>query len=353
MFPYKLDLVSMKYRWSHLRCIPIDSPRALCKHMVKLGRCSLGSSCFFDHPNSSLGNSPQLANLTESRVSSKHKLIKSGRAFAFRRFLCAQYPSLFLTISSSRSAPLVIDVAGGKGELSFELTNLNGANCIVMDPRPVLDLSSFIDKWNRGLYVRNKHWKPFSPYFQEHSQPQAPTHWRLLVDKQLLNWIAEEAPSCRPEEYHAFVTKSINTLYFSDAAMPDKPSDEGVIPGFPELIETIKKADILLGLHPDAAAEFIVDIGLTLNIPFAVVPCCVFPESFPHRRLPDGRQVRNCDEFVEYLLLKDPRIKEETLEFQGRNRCVYFKPETFDQREEEKTAKTENRQVKSWIASYL
>ena len=39
-----------------------------------------------------------------------------------------------------------------------------------------------------------------------------------------------------------------------------------------------------VGLHPDEATDAIVDVALQLNIPFAVVPCCVFPNSFAHVR---------------------------------------------------------------------
>ena len=42
--------------------------------------------------------------------------------------------------------------------------------------------------------------------------------------------------------------------------------------------------DTQVGLHPDEATDAIVDVALQLNIPFAVVPCCVFPNSFAHVR---------------------------------------------------------------------
>ena len=32
---------------------------------------------------------------------------------------------------------MVLDVAGGTGALSFELENLNGIGCCVLDPRPL------------------------------------------------------------------------------------------------------------------------------------------------------------------------------------------------------------------------
>ena len=36
-------------------------------------------------------------------------------------------------------------------------------------------------------------------------------------------------------------------------------------------------------MHPDQATEPIVDLALRLGVPFAVVPCCVYPGLFPFR----------------------------------------------------------------------
>ena len=49
---------------------------------------------------------------------------------------------------------ITLDVAGGKGELAFELVNLNRIPTTVVDPRP-LDLSSYKRKFEYGIYWRN------------------------------------------------------------------------------------------------------------------------------------------------------------------------------------------------------
>lgn len=41
----------------------------------------------------------------------------------------------------------------------------------------------------------------------------------------------------------------------------------------------------VVGLHPDQATDSILDFALECGKPFAIVPCCVFPRLFPHRRL--------------------------------------------------------------------
>ena len=69
-------------------------------------------------------------------------------------------------------------------------------------------------------------------------------------------------------------------------------------------------------MHPDQATEPIVDAALLYGLPFAVVPCCVFAELAPQRRLPcphrvpdcplcpDGKTVTNTEDLVRYLSLK-------------------------------------------------
>ena len=102
-------------------------------------------------------------------------------------------------------------------------------------------------------------------------------------------------------------------------------------------------------MHPDQATEAIVSCALELGRPFAVVPCCVFPYSFPDRRLPLAprfdykfneddqtstsasicRPVVEYADFLEYLQRKPAlecgmqRASKEFLSFVGKN-CVVF-----------------------------
>ena len=57
----------------------------------------------------------------------------------------------------------------------------------------------------------------------------------------------------------------------------------------------------------------------TLGKPFAVLPCCVFANAFPSRRV-QGGLVRTHAQLVAYLRAKEPsRIRVATLPFGGRN----------------------------------
>ena len=81
----------------------------------------------------------------------------------------------------------------------------------------------------------------------------------------------------------------------------------------------------IVGLHPDQASEAIVDAALALGKPFAVVPCCVFPSTFPQRRLRSGQHVRTYRGFLKYLRAKHPDIETARLPFEGRNRVVFWR----------------------------
>lgn len=60
------------------------------------------------------------------------KIANDGRCAVFRRWLINVFGIDYLKSGSG-----IIDVAGGKGELSFELLNLNGISSCVYDPRPL------------------------------------------------------------------------------------------------------------------------------------------------------------------------------------------------------------------------
>ncbi|KAI8608672.1 hypothetical protein BC830DRAFT_1154319 [Chytriomyces sp. MP71] len=83
---------------------------------------------------------------------------------------------------------------------------------------------------------------------------------------------------------------------------------------------------LIIGLHPDQATEPIVDIGLRQNIPWAIVPCCVFPQLYPDRIWPgeEGGQVNSTEKLIDWLKTKDPGIREAYLPFEGRNRVLYW-----------------------------
>jgi hypothetical protein len=91
----------------------------------------------------------------------------------------------------------------------------------------------------------------------------------------------------------------------------------------------------LVGLHPDQCTEAILDVALRHNKSVAIVPCCVFPSLFPMRMIPsmneqlatdaEMKPVQTYDDFLIYLLRKDTRLRRATLPFEGKSECIYMK----------------------------
>ena len=90
------------------------------------------------------------------------------------------------------------------------------------------------------------------------------------------------------------------------------------------------KCTLIVGIHADIATEYIVDCAIEFNTAFAVVPCCVFPKSFPQRRLKDGTQVKTLSQFLLYLVEKGEQnhlhFQTHKLRFDGQNTVVYYNP---------------------------
>ena len=91
-----------------------------------------------------------------------------------------------------------------------------------------------------------------------------------------------------------------------------------------ELDQVQQIVNARIRMNSDVATRIMTpDAAIELGKPFAVVPCCVFPELFPERRTKDGDSVRTYVQFIDYLVAKHPDIKLAYLPFKGRNRVVY------------------------------
>jgi len=166
----------------------------------------------------------------------------------------------------------ILDVAGGRGALSFLLRQQHGRRCIVIDPavRTASMRSQQLLRLTKRERRRLKH------------LGQKPS----LELEQRCEWF----DSAFVRQHH----------------------------------ELLSKADAIVGMHPDQATEAIVDAALLYGLPCAVVPCCVFPHLAPHRRLPGGKAVTATEDFVKYLELKIGAASGVTsLNFTGANTVVF------------------------------
>lgn len=213
-------------------------------------------------------------------VQGVHEDTKAGKALRSSRFaawLLDQYGRESLSVGSG-----VLDVAGGQGDLSWALSFDAGVPCTLIDPG--LRRGGLLKSWQRRALRKS----------------------------------GKECFSHVPEEFCAslFGPPSAESCQ-SDAAGPDASRAA--------YAQLLLQSSLVVGLHPDEATEAIVDLALASGCRFAVVPCCVFANKFPDRRLPrTGEPIRTVNQFCEYLRAKDERIRETLLDFEGRNKVLYI-----------------------------
>jgi hypothetical protein len=98
-----------------------------------------------------------------------------------------------------KSGSGILDVAGGKGEVSFEIINLNGIQSTVFDPRP-LDLYRYKRKLQFGYYHRNEMFECYNPL------PPIPAHSHNILAELTANEIEQgDNNTCRlPQHIRGF-----------------------------------------------------------------------------------------------------------------------------------------------------
>lgn len=170
----------------------------------------------------------------------------------------------------------VLDVAGGRGELAFELTLGFSIPVTVVDPRPL--------KLSKPQSKRLK---------QAHG-----------VDSEAAKvWLHEHIPSFQTELNEDFLLEGGQRA-------------------------TLEKAAVIVGLHPDQATGAICEYALRHGRPFAVVPCCVFSDMFPERKLPGEageRLVRTHEDLCRWIRARDSKIEDGFLNFEGKNQVVFMR----------------------------
>lgn len=176
----------------------------------------------------------------------------------------------------------VLDIAGGKGEVSMFLSHGYNIQCTVVEPE-----------------MRKR-----------------PRHWVGRIRRLTNRMVRNEDPSSTtpvPDEWPYEREPTYMTTYLDDAFLRQHT-------------DIVDSSALLIGLHADQATEPIVDTALKLGKAFAVIPCCIFSNEFPDRRLANGQPVATTEDFIQYLCEKDTRIQRTYLGFEGKNVVVYLKP---------------------------
>jgi hypothetical protein len=198
----------------------------------------------------------------------------------------------------------VLDIAGGAGGLAFELSVRHAIPCIVVDTQPVKYKGSQV----RHLKFRKQCLEklvqaaqsPLAQNLRNRFQSRDFVQYRTLLDTSWVLSSEEDDIICRGNE----TQKQLRSILHQ------------------------RNCSVLVGLHPDQATDPIIDVGLALQIPWAIVPCCVFPTFFQQRRLKCGKVVRTYEDLCHYILQKDTNVQQATLPFRGRNEVFFWHPQT-------------------------
>lgn len=200
----------------------------------------------------------------------------------------------------------VLDIAGGNGGVSFELSVRYGIPSTLLEMRSDIQLSSMARRRMKRIHNHRCH---------SMNLDQSPMLKHLILH----DLAPQDDGVTLPDISTCFDSHDLPFTHFP-CKFPEYLSD---LVNDPELISLVQNASILVGVHPDEATEAIVDTALHFKIPFAIVPCCLHSSLYPHRMLPINRAVNSYDLFIEYLAAKHTNIQRVRLPFEGRNICLY------------------------------
>ncbi|KAF9915577.1 hypothetical protein BX616_005835 [Lobosporangium transversale] len=304
-----------------------------CKFWINSLKC-IKKDCLKRHPTGTEYNRVQeiwvkehsqarkeRSKLLEDPHAISSKVPHSQRALIFCKWLVREFGKDFLNSGSG-----VLDIAGGKGEVSMFLTHMFGVRSTVVEPNERKDkpykrkilmnaIKKQLDIEAGGDGHLYKRMDPLLLALNNQQSMNAQTKPQQEVDHATdAEIIKDEKRRHKKQQIEQFVVPRLTALLDESFLVNHKDVFEG--------------ASILIGMHPDQATEPIVDIALKHDKPFAVVPCCVFAHDNPHRRLSDGGRVNTTIEFVQYLMEKKPlgnRISKDYLPFDGINVVVFQK----------------------------
>ncbi|RUS21368.1 hypothetical protein BC937DRAFT_92897 [Endogone sp. FLAS-F59071] len=301
----------------------IEGDPELCKFWVNTGRCDKGETCEFVHMKDEeemrrarrewVEKRTRLRQLIAHDPAGQHpvfsKKSRHQRASIFASFLVDKFGIPFLNSGSG-----VLDVAGGKGDVGLELARRFGIRCTLVEPRK--------DVWEEseeGYMFRNKKngkevkFKKDRKHKYQHGRDSDP-----LKEK-------PDDPLVPPSSLFTHINTILPPLDDPDFPPPDPP-----------LVDALRTCSILIGLHPDAATDSIVDHALAHHKPFAVIPCCVFKRAGERRRqwIEENvdREVATYEDLCEYLCWKvrtvsgnTRTVRREWVGFVGRNTVLLGK----------------------------
>jgi hypothetical protein len=271
---------------------------------------------------------------------------KKHRVYVLREFILQTYGAAYL-----KPGVVILDVAGGKGDLSWLLYNVDDLHSVVVDPRRTINhidksvafLRAHPEECRRRAVPGIATYQPIAalmPQLQAKDYVlKTPPHLRLFVDKELVETVKkvlaciEQCGRCECIEWDEYWTRaSIRVAGFitptgkNDFSIDAGEPTESTIADSTEALDWILRARLIVGFHPDQATDYCFQLAELLHIPVCVVPCCVFPSEFPHRRLESDtddndvasfRSVEKYNDLIDYLVQEHPTVRTATLDFPG------------------------------------
>ena len=260
----------------------------------------------------------EAASETSIRASSR-----KTRVYVFREWLLERYSPIL------GRGDVILDCAGGKGDLSFLLSNADEYRSVVLDPRFTKNrhIVKSIQYLRDQPEEAKKREVPGLPTYQplaglltkfhgkQLSDLESPQHMRILVDKDLVEAVkrykeVEDGGGFKIwEEYWGQALlkgKEATPLGYKEdeeGGTKDGSSSQksGPITSAKDAIDTILAAKLIAGFHPDQATDYAIELAGVLGVPVAVVPCCVFPSEFSHRRMANGSKVKYYTDLIQHF----------------------------------------------------
>ena len=195
------------------------------------------------------------------------------------------------TFGAEQLAGGVLDVAGGRGDLTFELAATHNVPCTLLDPRPPAKL-----KKSQRLQLASS---------GAGAGHQGLRRVRASITPDGVGRPAVDAP--KPHE-----------------GWQDVVEEE-------EALALFASCSVLVGLHPDQATVPIVSCAANARKAWACVPCCVFAADSPGRFLPGARPVATHEDLCDYLeelgngaaKNEKERVQRARLNFKGKNAVLF------------------------------
>ncbi|ORX87069.1 hypothetical protein BCR32DRAFT_289606 [Anaeromyces robustus] len=320
----------------------IMKKEGICKFWLNGKNCLRGDKCPFRHiTNEELKKQwiDDRLNKRKFNFNNKDDFIdphdKAGhnkRAHIFANWLVEHFGNEYLNSGSG-----VLDIAGGRGATSFELTVNHRVHSTLLEPRPAkLDkkqMRLLYDLKRKELLNNTKEHKNNNEqnnHINDNSKNNIKDSREDENNDENNNIMKEKNnESLKPKRFKLKKNINIDIPFSQIQCMVSLDTSDL----YKDLFDN---SSILIGLHPDQATEIIVDLALKLKKPFAIIPCCVFANDFPHRKLKRKKTdnnkndneyedipVSSYEQFIEYLCEKDKKIQKTFLPFEGKNLLLY------------------------------